>query len=465
MGVPVGKLQMAMVKPPRVYRRMGRERDQYLACMTMLLCGKILEGNMVYHGHTGHLLLPGISNILRIRVLADLEFRIKSVSERLKMGREKAKDYINNVDTDRDKWIKFLYGVDWHDPLHYDLVVNLDQTGIDNAATALCTMAELPDFKLPPASKIAIRNLYLGSKAHFTLTADPRTSHADIKVIANDGIVQVNYLPQQSEVAPYVEEVLSGIDGIKEVHTTVAQTSLLYIQEKFDPESSHFKYIANVARKWDAVIELMKMVNIEGQTGEDELSRGIQQEPRKPQATSNKYNGGIEDDEVVESHLDSDTARYLDKLQNIGCAGGNSIFFGNFETLLQSLQRRTNYSMIILGNLFLSKQESVRKRQKAEMRSLFSDNLDIPVVDAEDLQEQFKFGSKQVFKLIAALTAAAIIFTGVFTFQVPIINFLTGEAYKGYRVLAILLIVALTPAFAFSYGTFAKQVLKILRLE
>ncbi|MBD3168474.1 MAG: hypothetical protein GF307_03255 [candidate division Zixibacteria bacterium] len=465
LGVPVGKLQMAMVKPPRVYRRMGRERDQYLACMTMLLCEKILEGNLVYHGHTGHLLLPGISNILRIRVLADMEFRIKSVSDRLKVGRDKAKDYISNVDTDRDKWIKFLYGVDWHDPLHYDLVVNLDQTGIDNAATGLCTMAELPDFKLTPASKMAIQNLYLSSKAHFTLTADSRTSYADIKVIANDGTVQVNYLPQQSEVAPYVEEVLSGIEGIREVHTTVAQTSLLYIQEKFDPESSQFKYIANLARKWDAVVELMKMVNVGDQSTQEELSPGIQPGSYKPRPASAEYNGGIEDDEVAESHLDSDTARYLDRLNNIGCEGGNSTFFGNVETLLHSLQRRTNYSMIILGNLFLSKQESVRKRQKAEMRSLFSDNLNIPVVDAEELQEQFKFGTKQIFKLIAALSVAAIIFAGVFTLQVPIINFLTGEAYKGYRVLAILLVVALTPAFAFSYGTFAKQVLKILRLE
>ncbi len=465
MGVPVGKLQMAMVKPPRVYKRMGRERDQYLSCMTMLLCEKILEGNLIYHGHTGHLLLPGITNVLRIRILADIEFRIKWVSERLRIDREKAKSYIKNVDTDRDKWIKFLYGVDWHDPLNYDLVVNLDQTGIDNAATALCAMAELPDFKFSPASMKAIKNLFIGSKAHFTLTTDSRTSFADIKVIANDGNVQVNYLPQQSEIAPFVQDVLSGIEGIKEVHTTVAQTSILYIQERFDPESGYIASVANVAKKWDAVVELMKIVDV-AEHPENQLSpSNIVQESQRISTTSKEYNGGIEDDDISETKIDSEIAKYLDQLQNSGCPCGNSTFFGSFENLLHTLQRRTNYSMIILGNLFLGKQESVRKRLKAEMKSLFTDNLNLPVVEVEELQEQFKFGTKQILKLIAALAIAVIIFISVFSFQPEIINFLAGENYRSYRILAVLLIVVITPVYAYSFGTFSKQILKILRLE
>jgi cytidylate kinase len=465
LGVPVGKLQMAMVKPPRVYLRMGRERDQYLSCMTMLLCEKILEGDVVYYGHTGHLLLPGIPNILRIRVLADMEFRIKSVSDRLKLDREKAKRYIKNVDADRDKWVKFLYGVDWHDPLYYDLVINLDQTGIDNAATAFCAMAELPDFKLSPAAVKAIRNLYLGSKAHFALTTDPRTSFADIKVVANEGNVQVNYLPQQSEVAPYVYDVLSGLEGIKDIHATVARTSILYLQEEFSPETPHFPSIANISKKWDATVELMKMVDTAGSSENRVSESNIVEQQVINRPAPKEYNGGIEDDEAEEKTIDAGTAKFLDRLQAAGCSGSSSIFYGKPETLSQALRQRTNYSMIIIGELFSGKPEGSRKRLKAEMKSMLSDALQLPVVEADELQEQFKFGTKQVFKLVAALIIAVLIFAGIFTYQRQLISLLTGEQYRSYRILAVLLVVILTPVFAYTYGTFARQTLRFFRLD
>ncbi|MFH1861450.1 MAG: cytidylate kinase-like family protein, partial [bacterium] len=169
LGVPVGRLQTAMVKPPRVSKRLGPERDHYLSCVTSILCKYALEGNLVYDGHTGHLLLPGIPHIFRVRILADMEYRINAVMSRLDISREKAIKYIEDVDIDRDKWVRFLYGADWHDPMHYDIVVNLSQMGVENATTALCVMAELPDFTLTPATIKALKNLYLANRARFLL--------------------------------------------------------------------------------------------------------------------------------------------------------------------------------------------------------------------------------------------------------------------------------------------------------
>lgn len=41
LGVPVDKLQSSMTKPPSAYHGLRWDRDQYLACMTMLLCERI----------------------------------------------------------------------------------------------------------------------------------------------------------------------------------------------------------------------------------------------------------------------------------------------------------------------------------------------------------------------------------------------------------------------------------------
>ncbi|MEW5994920.1 MAG: cytidylate kinase-like family protein, partial [Candidatus Zixiibacteriota bacterium] len=462
LGVPVGKLQMAMVKPPRVYQRLGRERGQYLACMTMLLCEKALEGDIVYCGHTGHLLFPGVPNILRIRVLADPEYRITSVIQRLKLSRVKAKQYIQNVDADRDKWVKFLYGVDWHNPFNYDLVIHLDQMGLNNAASALCALAELPDFKLSPASIKAIKNLLLSSKAHFALSSDHRTNLADVRVSADDGIVQVIYLPQQSEVVPYVQEVLSSVPGIKDVNTTIAQSSILFLQDEFEHDAGGFADVVKVAKKWDAAVELMRFALGGVRVGQAEVPADQVQPGPVETSTEKEYDGGIEEDVEGEKPVDEELSRCLDELRKQGCSGGSSAFRGDGKALLTRLQR-TSYSMVVLGDLFKDKPAPTRTRLKGELKNFLADNTDIPVIDTTELQEQFRFGLKQFVRLALALVIAFVIFAGLFTHQKEVISFLSAEEYRHLRILAVLFVVLLTPLFAYSYGTFARQLLKLFR--
>ncbi len=465
MGVPVGKLQMAMVKPPRVYQRLARERDQYLACITMLLCEEVLQGDLVFQGHTGHLLLPGVPNILRVRVLAELEFRIRAVMQQHGLSREKAKEYVTSVDTDRDKWVRFLYGVDWHDPFNYDLVVNLDQTGIGNASSVLCSMAQLPDFKLTPAAERSLTNLHLASKAHYALATDKRTSYADVKVTANNGAVQVTYLPQQSEVAPYVQEVLAKISEIKEVNTTIARSSILYLQEKFDPESPSFGDVIRVAKKWDAAVELM-CVAAEGKCPGEEAYVAHKDEPSEVRTDKNgEYTGGIQDDTETTPKFSTDIARSLDELVKCGCSGGSSAFYGKPEALLSALQRRSTYSMVVLGNLYIDKSPSVRTRMKSELKSLFGDRLTVPVVDDTELQQHFTFGIKHLITMLVSLAVAAAIFVSIFLNQEHVVNFLSGEEFKHLRWLALIGVVLLVPLFAVSYGTFTRQLLRLLRLD
>lgn len=465
MGVPVGKLQTAMIKPPGVYKRMARERDQYLACMTMLLCRRILEKNVVYQGHTGHMLLPGVPNILRIRVLADLEFRIRYLMQEMSLNRKKAKSYIESIDTDRDKWVRFLYGIDWGDPFNYDLVINLDQTGISNAASALCAIAELPDFRQTPAAEKAIYNLYLANKAHFALTKDERTSFANVKVTANDGVIQVTYLPQQAEVAPYVKEVLSSIKEIKEVNTTIAQTCILYVQEKFESNSLGFTDVMRVADKWDAAVELMCMAGGGECPGASEYVVDQDSTSTRPWEKEREYNGGIGDDTAPVVKADENIARCLDELAKRGCSGGSSTFYGNIDALSSALQRRTSYSMIVLGNLFSGKSASAQIRLKRDLKSLLADRLTVPVIEDAELHEQFEFGPRQIIRLAVFVAIAAVIFVGVFTYQDQLIGFLSGKEYQHLRVLAVLLVVSLTPLFAYTFGSSARQLLRLFRID
>ena len=82
-GIQVGKLETSMMKPRAFTERLARERDHYLAFSTAYLCERLMEGPLVYHGRTGHLLLRSVGHVLRVRVVADEEYRIRSTMQHL----------------------------------------------------------------------------------------------------------------------------------------------------------------------------------------------------------------------------------------------------------------------------------------------------------------------------------------------------------------------------------------------
>jgi len=105
-GIAVGKLEVAMLRGRGFSQRLALERDHYLAFSRAYLCERALNESVVYHGRTGHLLLPGVGSILRIRAVQDLEARIGQIMRELALEREKATRYIQDVDADRERWVR-----------------------------------------------------------------------------------------------------------------------------------------------------------------------------------------------------------------------------------------------------------------------------------------------------------------------------------------------------------------------
>ena len=123
-GIPVGKLETAVLKRQAVSESLALEMDRFKAFMTASLCEEARSGGLVYHGRTGHLVLPGLTHVLRVRAIADMEERIRMAMRRMNLSREKAKSYVEEVDEDRRRWTRFLYNVNWDDSSLYDITVN-----------------------------------------------------------------------------------------------------------------------------------------------------------------------------------------------------------------------------------------------------------------------------------------------------------------------------------------------------
>jgi len=333
-------------------------------------------------------------------------------------------------------------------------------------------MMELPDFHLTPVSLGIMENHRLAAQARVKLALDERTQGGDLNVKADNGVITVTYMPRQAHLAEVVPEILKDIEGCKEIFCTMAETNIIWIQEEYDADSEVFYQITQVAKKLGAAIELLRWVP--GDTGEDQGLRGEISEGQestlkheiKENVSKVEYTGGIEDDvEETSSHAEGDIVSTVERLVNVGQSGGSHTARGTTDQLIAAISRDVKYSMVVIGNVYLSKPHAVQTRMSRELRGFLQDRLNLPVIETSELGEKLLFKKKQLIKLLLFLAFVTMIYTLVFSYQIPILEFLGGEVHERRPWLAPLAVIAFVPLIAYLYSTVTGLILKLIRLE
>lgn len=459
-GIHVGKLETSMMNPRSFNERLARERDHYLAFCTSYLCDRIMEGPLVYHGRTGHLLLRGVGHVLRVRVVADEEYRIAATMRSLGIDRDQAQRYLSAVEEDRRNWVRAMYGTSWEDASQYDVIVNVERMNVDNAAAALVAMAQLPDFQMTPASLRAMQDLRLSARARLLLARDPRTAPVGFSVGAHNGVVTVTYLPHDMDVAPHVARVLEPLDGVEQVRATMAATTILWVQEAFDATSETFREVAEIAGKWNAAVELVRFAPTDSPSPAEVAMVAA---PVAPVAVA-----GIEDDVEEVEEADEGLKATLDELARLGRAGGARHVYGQRASLVASCCGGVPHSLVVLGNLFRGKDPAAKVRLTRELQDSIASRLKVPVVTAEELRSHYLFGRRDVFRLVGFLVLVVILYLIVLTHQGPILTFLFGEWSDGGSLVKLIVAAAVflfVPVVAYAYGSVARSVMKLIKME
>ena len=390
-GIKTGRLEVSVIKTPGMSERLAREKVMYLAFITSAICEKAKEGNLIYHGRAGHMLLPGVTQRLRVGLTVPIEMRVKNAMRDLNIPEEKALVYLDQLDEDIEKWIRNIHKVDCCEPSQYDVFVNLENINMGNAATMICQMAEMPDFRPTPAGAKLVDDLYLASQAKLRLGFDERTAQAELEVRADDGVLTVTFSPRQQIQAEDIQKVLENLVGCREVRYTMAETNILWVQEEFDPKSDNFQHINQLAQRWGAAVELLQYVPIAGPAPESSIST------QPTQVTNNhmEMTGGVEDDTPEPPAEEAGLIKTAEELIALGRFSGQHTVRGSHEKILETAMSEGNYSLVVIGDMFLSKGHSTRTRQTRELTLAIRDRLKAPVIMADELKSRFLFGKRQ----------------------------------------------------------------------
>jgi cytidylate kinase len=465
-GIQVAKLEMATMKPHVFAERLAVQREYFRAFLTAYLCDEASKDRIVYHGRMGHMLLPGIDHVLSVRVLTDQQRRIWRAVRDLRLDAAKARKYIADVDEDRERWARFIYGVGYGDAAHFDVIINLHHMSIDNAASALTAVAQLPDFQVTPASQKAMQDLRLAAQTRVALARHERTCRSTFKVVADGGLVTVTYLPQDSRYAEFIPEALEPVAGIREIRATMATTGILWIQEKFDSASETFHEVAELATKWNAAVDILSLTPRD--QGEEQAGRPTGPFGVSEPGSSRQDNGGVEDDVEEVPSDDKGVKSTLGALAAASCSGGGKIVRGAAQELVESLDTSPSYSVVVVGDLFLEKNHAARLRMTRELQRFVGEHITAPVVGADELKRRYLFGPRDMAKLAVFLVVVGGLYLLVFTNQEIILRFTSGQGWgAGFlaKGLVAAAVVAFIPIVAQCYGTVAKSLSKLAKME
>jgi len=235
-GISESAISKQLSQGPRVVERLaGDKRRVYVGAVQSALAERALQGNFIYHGLAGHFLLLEVPNVLKIRLVAPLPYRVKSVMEKKGFTEQEAIKYIENVDAKRKQWTRFLYDVDWTDPMLYDMVINLDQVTLDTACGLILYALNRPDFKDSPEKQKAVRDFALSCEVKARLALDERTRGVEVVVEAKQGKVLVKgrvfttstlLATGMQSTKAHIQEVLKGIPGVKELTIEISESPI-----------------------------------------------------------------------------------------------------------------------------------------------------------------------------------------------------------------------------------------------
>lgn len=220
-GVPEEKLNTVLQEPPKVWRQRPGRRLAHMNFVRAALLRRATGGSLVYHGYAGHLLLHDVSHVIRVRIIADMAFRIKAAMETDGLTKQQAIEKIKQLDSKAIKWTQALYAVQWQDPFLYDLVLNLNAMRIESAVDLIAHMTQLPDFKPTPQSQKAFDNLLLSSLVWAQLTRDKVTKSANVRVTSDNGVVTITGKAGSHKIVPVIPVVAQQVPGVREVHNEV----------------------------------------------------------------------------------------------------------------------------------------------------------------------------------------------------------------------------------------------------
>jgi len=177
-----------------------------------------MRDDVLIRGWGATSLLKGIAGIPCVRVCAPMASRVRWLMERLDTDDEElARDEIERSDRAHAARIRQNFGIDWHDPVEYHLVVNTGRISVAGCVEQVVHLSRLPELAWSEASAEALRNRALAARIRAAFTANPGSDDINVAIEVDGRAVVLRGMVASDDERRVAEDIATKVAGVSAV--------------------------------------------------------------------------------------------------------------------------------------------------------------------------------------------------------------------------------------------------------
>jgi cytidylate kinase len=219
-NIPELKLIRAIHDAPTILDRFTSGKERFIAFFRAALLTHLQRDNIVFHGLGSHFFLQKFPHVLKIRIMANIEDRVREEMIRENISADEARMILVNDDAERRKWGRHIFGQDsWNIQL-YDMILHIGNMSVDHAVSIILHAVKQPCFKSTPESLRMLADEALSAQVEASLVK----AYPKVIVDSSDGEVFINVRGSRADEKNILQKVknLAGkVDGVKNIQVNI----------------------------------------------------------------------------------------------------------------------------------------------------------------------------------------------------------------------------------------------------
>src|SRR6059058_1917592 len=169
-GLAEEKLSHLDESKPTLFERFDTETRHHITVLQTTCLEFAEDDNCVLMRGGGQWLLRGVPHVLRVRLIAPFEHRVKQWIRRWAAVRGEtpsqraAADLVRRDDTEKAGRMRYLYEVDINDPMLYELIINTERLSHDAVVEMISGVVRRPEMTTTDSGRRLVASRALASR-------------------------------------------------------------------------------------------------------------------------------------------------------------------------------------------------------------------------------------------------------------------------------------------------------------
>ena len=214
-GTTPKNLTRAMEGPPFVFNKFTHRREKILAQLKLKLA-ETLSDKQILFGYAAHLIPADIGHVMRICLLADSAWRTKNMQQVTSDEGSDATRQLREDDLKSAQWTQLIHKKKPWDKTLYDLVIMVNESGIDGAVRLIEENMNRPVLAYSESSLRSLEDFRITARCEMEMIDKGHhhkasCSEGNVTVIVNEYVVLMERLESE------INKILGSIKGVKKI--------------------------------------------------------------------------------------------------------------------------------------------------------------------------------------------------------------------------------------------------------